>query len=116
MRHERYSTGWTDARTLWRTEAGKGSKRYGAEYAYETKWGSPIMPKKKVDAHGYVTDAKDMPIEACQNLWLVTYGDGWLDSSVCVEQEPLIWEVGNRLYWAGLLEHDAQMDQYKCKS
>lgn len=71
---------------------------------------------KKADAHEYVTDAKEMPIEACRNLWLITYGDDWVDSSVCVEQEPVMWEVGNRLFWAGLLEHDTQVDRYKCKS
>ena len=113
---ERYATGWTDPRSLWGAEAGVGSKRYGADYTYKTSWGSPIMPKKKIDKHEYTTEAKDMPIEACQNLWIVTYGDDWLDSTLCDEQEQLMWEIGNRLYWADLLEHDISMDRYRCKS
>lgn len=91
---------------------GVSPKTYGNDYNY-VGW---LMTKKKIDAHEYVTEAKDMPIEACQNLWLITYGDDWLDRSICVEQDDLIWEIGNRLYWAGLLEHESTTDKYKCKS
>ena len=113
---ERYSHGWTDASSIFgHPEKAYGERRYGAEFEKRPIMG--LLTKiKKTDAHDYVTEAKDMPIEACQNLWLVTYGDEWLDSSIVAEQEPLIWEVGNRLYWAGLLEHDISMDKYRCKS
>ena len=74
------------------------------------------MPHKKVDAHEYKTEAGTLPIEACQSMWLIRYGDGAVDASVLVEQDNLIWEIGNRLYWAGLLEHDQQTDRYTCKS
>ena len=113
---ERYATGWTDARSIFGSAIDIDDKKYGAEHSYNRTWSSPLMPKKKVDAHEYKTEAKDMPIEACRNLWLITYGDGWFDSNLCVEQNPIMWEIGNRLWWAGLIEHDTQTDQYKCKS
>ena len=111
MPHERYATGWTDPRTIF----GKmdiSFKKYGNEYNY-VGW---LMTKKKADAHVYETEAINMPIEACQNLWLVTYGDEWIDASELVTQDSLTWEIGNRLYWAGLLEHEPTTDKYKCKS
>jgi len=115
MRHERYSIGWTDPRGVFGLGTGYPPKfgRYGMENKVRRSF---VKGAKKADAHEYVTDAKEMPIEACRNLWLITYGDDWVDSSVCVEQEPVMWEVGNRLFWAGLLEHDTQVDRYKCKS
>jgi hypothetical protein len=88
-------------------------KKYGAEHTIRRSF---MKGAKKVDAHEYTTEAKDMPIEACQNLWIITYGDDWLDSTLCAEQEQFMWEVGNRLYWADLLEHDLSMDKYRCKS
>lgn len=112
----RYKFGaWTDPRTVF---GGKLIKpiAYGNEHRYTTKWGSPLMKKKKVDAHEYTTEAKNVDIETCRAMWLVKYGDEWVGSSELVEQDDLTWEIGNRLFWAGLLEHDTQMDQYKCKS
>ena len=116
MRHERYAEGWTDARSIFGHAIEEENKKYGSEYRTDRKWGSTLMPKKKVDAHEYVTEAKDLPIETCRNLWIMKYGDGWINASELVEQDSLTWEIGNRLFWAGLVEHDKQMDQYKCKS
>lgn len=104
--------GWTDPRTVFKSGAFYDWKKYGSAYEYLR---GLFMKKKKVNTHEYVTEAKDMPIEACQSLWVITYGDDWLDSTICVEQDDFMWEVGNRLYWAGLLEHDTQTDRYKCK-
>lgn len=113
---ERYSHGWTDARSIFGHAVEEENKKYGSEYTYNRTWGTPIMPKKKVDAHDYVTEAKDLDIETCRNLWIMKYGEDWIDATELVAQEPLIWEVGNRLYWADLLEHDKSMDKYRCKS
>lgn len=74
------------------------------------------MKKKKADAHEYETEAKNLDIETCRAMWLVNYGDNWIDAIELTKQDNLTWEIGYRLYWAGLLEHDSQMDQYKCKS
>ena len=112
---ERYSHGWIDPRAVF---GGKLIKpiAYGNEHKYTTKWGSPLMKKKKADAHEYTTEAKDMPIEACKNMWIVAYGDGPVNSVIVKEQENVMWEIGNRLYWAGELEHDLEADTYTCKS
>ena len=72
--------------------------------------------KRKIDTHDYATEAKTLDIETCRAMWLVHYGDGWIDATELAEQDPLTWEIGNRLFWAGLLEHDTQADRYKCKS
>lgn len=85
-------------------------KPYGGEY--KTK----AMTKTKVNTHKYTTEAKDLPIEVCRSMWIIKYGDGPLDAKELVEQDDLIWEIGNRLWWAGMLEHDTQMDTYTCKS
>ena len=94
---ERYATGWTDPRSLWGAEAGVGSKRYGgAEFDCR---GRPLM-KRKIDTHDYATEAKTLDIETCRAMWIVRYGDGWIDATELVEQDPLTWEIGNRLFWA----------------
>ena len=72
--------------------------------------------KRKIDTHDYATVAKTLDIETCRAMWIVRYGDGWIDATELVEQDPLTWEIGNRLFWAGLVEHDTQSDRYKCKS
>lgn len=114
---ERYQFGgWTDPRAIFGTNQQFTLKKYGAEHYYKNKWGSPLMPKVKVDAHEYTTEAKDLPIEVCRSMWIIKYGDGAVDASVLVEQDDLIWEIGNRLFWAGLLEHDQQSDRYTCRS
>lgn len=110
---ERYSVGWTDPRGVFGSaEKWTHRRPYGAEFKER---GLPLM-KRKVDAHEYKTEAKDLPIEACVSMWIIRYGDGAVDASVLVEQDDLIWEIGNRLFWAGLLEHDQQSDRYTCKS
>jgi hypothetical protein len=72
----------------------------------------------KVDAHEYTTEAKDLSIEVCRNMWIMNYGDGWIDESILLEQEPLMWEIGNRLWWADILETDGMQPngRYRCKS
>lgn len=83
---------------------------YGGEY--KTK----AMTKTKVNTHKYTTEAKDLPIEVCRSMWIIKYGDVPIDAKELVEQDDLIWEIGNRLWWAGMLEHDTQMDTYTCRS
>jgi len=110
--------GWTDPRTIYSSgftlNRPYGQKYGTSEWTLKNIWKRPM--KEKIDAHEYVTEAKDLPIEACQNMWIIRYGDGAVDASVLVEQDDLIWEIGNRLFWAGLLEHDQQSDRYTCKS
>jgi len=115
MSNERYVLSWSDPRALYNS-AVNYARRYGEKHKHKRKWASPLMPHKKVDAHEYKTEAGTLPIEACQSMWLIRYGDGEVDASVLVEQDDLIWEIGNRLFWAGLLEHDKQTDRYTCKS
>jgi len=86
------------------------SRPYGGEY--KTK----AMAKIKIDAHKYTTEAKDLPIEVCQSMWIIKYGDGPIAAQELVEQDDLIWEIGNRLFWAGKLEHNIPFDTYTCKS
>lgn len=109
---ERYSTGWTDARSVFGAGAFVEWTKYGADF---DRRGRPLM-KRKIDTHDYATEAKTLDIETCRAMWLVHYGDGWIDATELAEQDPLTWEIGNRLFWAGLLEHDTQADRYKCKS
>jgi hypothetical protein len=71
---------------------------------------------RRVDNHEYTTEAKDLPIEVCRSMWIIKYGDGPIDAKELVEQDDLIWEIGNRLFWAGILEHHRQLDTYTCKS
>jgi hypothetical protein len=71
---------------------------------------------RKEDAHKYTTEAKDLPIEVCQSMWIIKYGDGPIAAQELVEQDDLIWEIGNRLFWAGKLEHNIPFDTYTCKS
>ena len=139
---ERYATGWTDARGVFGKGEWLNRRPYGAEFvedpslSYAKSLAASLQNTRdvlmgqilqnhskrykrydlKVDAHEYKTEAKDLPIEACQSMWIIRYGDGAVDASVLVEQDDLIWEIGNRLYWAGLLEHDQQTDRYTCKS
>lgn len=114
---ERYGMGWTDPRGFFGGGGGwVTSRKYGAVHAYKTKWGSPFMQKKKVDAHEYKTEAKDLPIEACISFWLIKFGDEPVPAIDTVEQDDLTWEIGNRLFWAGKLEHNIPNDTYTCRS
>ena len=119
---ERFSHGWTDTRGIFGTLnndvnplKAQMSRMYGGEFEKVPVMGI-VTKVKKADAHEYTTEAKDMPIEACKNMWLVAYGDGPVNAVIVMEQEDVMWEIGNRLYWAGELEHDLATDTYTCKS
>ena len=68
---------------------------------------------KKVDAHEYTTDAKDLPIEVCASMWVIKYGDGAVKALETLEQDPLLWEIGNRLWWANRLKYNDKEDTYE---
>ena len=110
---ERYAFGWTDARSMWGTYTGTPAKTYGAVYKYKTKWGAPLMPKVKVDDHKYVTEAKDLPIEACVNMWIIKYGNETIQATETLGQGELLWEIGNRLWWANRMKYDKANDTYE---
>ena len=93
-----YSVGYSDPRTIYNSIP-KAVIKYGDAYKHKRKWASPLMPNKKVDAHKYKTEAKDLPIEACQSMWIIRYGNEKINADVLVDQDDLIWEIGNRLYW-----------------
>jgi hypothetical protein len=71
------------------------------------------MPKVKVDAHEYETEAKDMPIEACVSMWIIKYGDGQVPAIETTEQGKLMWEIGNRLWWSNRMQYNENMDTYE---
>lgn len=110
---ERYSTGWHDPRAIFGTNQQFTLKKYGAEHYYKNKWGAPLMPKVKVDDHKYVTEAKDIPIEACVSMWVIKYGDGTVEAKETLNQDTLMWEIGNRLWWANRLQHNKPEDTYE---
>jgi hypothetical protein len=75
--------------------------------------------KKKVDAHNYKTEAKTLPLETCKSFWIIKYGDRaltGLEAKDLMEQDDFTWEIGNRLFWAGEIEHNKEQDLYICKS
>jgi hypothetical protein len=104
--------GWTDPRVIYNS-APKVETRYGTEYKQKAKWGSPLMPNKKVDAHKYETEAKDLPIEACVSMWVIKYGDGQVPAIETTEQGKLMWEIGNRLWWANRMNYNQSTDTYE---
>lgn len=112
---ERYATGWADPRSLF-SSVWVTKRMYGAVHAYKNKWGSPLMPKKKVDDHKYKTEAKELPIEACRNMWIIKYGNEAVSMEIVNNQDEFSWEVGNRLWWANELEYDKERDTFKCRS
>jgi hypothetical protein len=71
------------------------------------------MPKVKVDAHEYVTEAKDLPIEACVNMWIIKYGNETIQATETLGQGDLLWEIGNRLWWANRMKYDQANDTYE---
>lgn len=85
-------------------------KRYGGNDTNEQ--GLPMTPLK-TDDHKYTTEAKDLPIEACVNMWIIKYGSGAVPAMETAEQEPLMWEIGNRLWWANRLQHNKPEDTYE---
>ena len=88
----------------------KWFKRYGGEETNER--GLPMEPKK-VDDHKYETEAKDLPIEACVSMWVIKYGDGKVMAMETAEQDKLMWEIGNRLWWANRLQYNKPEDTYE---
>ena len=106
---ERYATGWTDARGIFGS-GGFSLRRYGAEHTSKKSFTRGVM---KIDDHKYVTEAKDLPIEACVSMWVIKYGDGPVPAMETTEQEPLMWEIGNRLWWANRLKHNKPEDTYE---
>lgn len=87
---------------------------YGMER--RNKRGGLLMTMKKVDAHEYKTEAKDLPIEACVSVWVIKYGNEAVSMQLVNEQDPLMWEIGNRLWWADRLEYNQNEDTFTCKS
>jgi len=107
---ERYQFGgWTDPRAVYAPEKWVRKRPYGAEF---DERGLPLM-KRKVDAHEYTTEAKDLPIEACVNMWIIKYGDGAVPAVETREQDVLMWEIGNRLWWANRMKYDKANDTYE---
>lgn len=72
-----------------------------------------VLTMKKVDDHKYVTEAKDLPIETCVSMWIIKYGDGEVAAMETAEQDALMWEIGNRLWWANRLQHNKPEDTYE---
>ena len=114
MNYERYQFGgWTDPRAVYGNPLDE-VRKYG--WKYINKRGLFGMGNKKVDAHEYVTEAKDLPIEACASLWVIKYGNEPVAMQEVNDQDKLMWEVGNRLWWANRLEYDQSRDIFICKS
>ena len=87
-----YRFGYADPRAIYTSNVNKSwivNRPYGYEFNHKRKWASPLMPNKKVDAHKYKTEAKDLPIEACQNMWLIKYGNEPIKAVDTVDQEIL---------------------------
>lgn len=84
---------------------------FGIAYDRFKKFGQ----EDNVDNHNYKTVAKDLPIEICRNIWIVKFGNEPVPMVETMEQEPFMWEVGNRLYWAHLLEYDETKQTYTCR-
>ena len=83
--------------------------------AFGTKLRRYEGEQMKVDAHKYVTEAKNLPIDVCENLWITKYGNEPLRALALNEQDELMWEIGNKLFWVGKIVHDTKADTYTCK-
>jgi len=141
---ERYSHGWTDPRGLYGNEIiiRRYGREYYMEQttsqyaqalaqameqtknaiaakimkgAFGTKLRRYEGEQMKVDAHKYVTEAKNLPIDVCENLWITKYGNEPLRALALNEQDELMWEIGNKLFWVGKIVHDTKADTYTCK-
>jgi hypothetical protein len=144
-----YAFGYSDPRSIY-SVAGKITRLYGTEHKkmsyteslassmknlvektigevfvdeynkISCKYGKEGSPVKKIDAHGYTTEAKDLDIEVIKNIWLVKYGNEPVNETELVKQDDFTWECGNRLYWAGILETVESIQTfhttYICKS
>jgi hypothetical protein len=111
---EEASKGFTKslAQSIQATKSAVLNKIFDEEYAKYKKRYSSV----KADAHKYETPAGTIDIETAKNMWVVKYGNEPVPATELVNQDPLMWEIGNRLYWAGELEHDFPQDTYTCKS
>ena len=106
---ERYQFGgWTDPRAVYAPEKWVHKRPYGTEKKQILR-----DKLKKTDAYEYVTEAKEMPIEACVSMWVIKYGDGEVAATETNEQDALMWEIGNRLWWANRLKHNKEQDTYE---
>jgi hypothetical protein len=114
---ERFAHGWTDTRSIFGHATDIDDRKYGAEYERMPTWGV-FVKVKNIDAHIYTTEAKDLDIETCRAMWIVRYGDGWVDTPDLIAQDDLTWEIGNKLFWAGAFEtDDSELNgKYRCKS
>ena len=82
---------------------------FDVEYSLFKKYGQG----DEVDKHKYETEAKDLPIEACVSMWIIKYGDGKVPAIETTEQGALLWEIGNRLWWANRMNYDQANDTYE---
>jgi hypothetical protein len=106
---ERYAMGYHDPRGLF----GGGhiiDSLYGAEHTLKRSF---IMGAKKEDAHEYITEANNLPIEVCVSMWVIKYGDGIVPATKTASQDKLMWEIGNRLWWANRLKYKDVEDTYE---
>ena len=110
MSHERYATGWTDPRGFFGGGKWVDTRCYGAEHITKKSFMRGVM---KVDDHKYTTEAKDLPIEACVSMWIIKYGDCAVPAIETADQDALMWEIGNRLWWANRLQHNKPEDTYE---
>ena len=85
--------------------------KYHKRYIKEDVTGETM----KVDAHVYLTVAKDLEINVCENMWLAAYGNEPIPATTLVDQDDLMWEIGNKLFWADRLVIDVEEDTYSCK-
>jgi hypothetical protein len=85
---------------------------FDIEYSLFKKYGQG----DEVDKHKYQTKAKDLPIDVCINTWIIKYGNEAVSMELVNEQDPFIWEIGNRLWWSGNLEYDKERDTFTCRS
>jgi hypothetical protein len=46
-------------------------------------------------------------------MWIIKYGDGQVPAIETTEQGALLWEIGNRLWWANRLQHNKPEDTYE---
>ena len=82
---------------------------FDVEYSLFKKYGQG----DEVDKHEYVTEAKDLPIEACVNMWIIKYGNETIQAIETLGQGELLWEIGNRLWWANRMKYDQANDTYE---
>jgi hypothetical protein len=85
---------------------------FDVEYSLFKKYGQD----DEVDKHKYQTEAKKLPIKVCRDMWIIKYGNEAVSMELVNEQDPLIWEIGNRLWWNNDLEYDKERDTFKCRS